>query len=81
MTLTRSLLTSAAVCGVALLTVVPASARTICRPDGYCFNTSGAPVYDQPAYHDYGYGGYYPQYRYGGYPYHRRHWHNDYDRY
>jgi hypothetical protein len=76
MTLMRSLLTSAAVCGVALLTVAPASARTICRPDGYCFNTSGTPVYDQPAYqyHRWADGGYYP--------YHRRHGHHyDYDRY
>jgi hypothetical protein len=74
MTLTRSLLISAAACGVALLTIAPASARTICRPDGYCFNTSGTPVYDQPAYHSWAYGGYYP------YSYHRRHWHHYYER-
>jgi hypothetical protein len=72
MILMRSrLLTAAAVCGVALLIAAPASARTICRPDGYCFNTSGRPVYDQPAYHPYGYAGY--PYRY------RRHWHYDDD--
>jgi hypothetical protein len=65
----KSLLAAATVCGVALLTVMPASGRTICRPDGYCFNTSGTPVYDQPAYQYYGYGGYHP------YPYrYRRHY-------
>jgi len=68
---TRSLLlTVAAASGVALLTFAPASARTICRGDGYCFNTSGSPVYDQPAYHPYAYEGYRP------YPNrYRRHWH------
>jgi hypothetical protein len=72
MTLTRTLLTATAISGVALFTTIPASARTICRSDGYCFNTSGRPVYDQPAYHGWAYGGYYP------YPYrHRRHWHYD----
>jgi hypothetical protein len=60
------LLTAAAVSGVALLTVAPASARTICRGDGQCFNTSGSPVYDQPQYHRYVYEN--PN-RY------RRHWH------
>ena len=77
MTLMRTrLATAAALCGLALIAAAPASARTICRPDGYCFNTSGNPVYDQPAYHRYAYDGY-------PYPYrHRRHWHYDdgYDR-
>jgi hypothetical protein len=31
-----------------LLAAAPISARTICREDGYCYNTSGKPVYQQP---------------------------------
>jgi hypothetical protein len=70
MTLMRTRLATATALGaLMLITAAPASARTVCRPDGYCFNTSGAPVYDQPAYHRYAYDGY-------PYPYrHRRHWH------
>ena len=37
------LLTAAAATGIALLAAGPASARTICRADGTCFNTSGDP--------------------------------------
>ncbi len=33
---------------LALLNGSPASARTVCRPDGCCFNTSGEPIPDQP---------------------------------
>ena len=60
-------LTAGAVCGALLLTTFAASARTICRPDGICFNTSGQPIYpdQQPAYR----GGFADD----GYPYHRRH--------
>jgi hypothetical protein len=53
------------------VTTTPASARTICRPDGFCFNTSGRPIppWRQPAYED-------------GYPYHyhpyHRYWRPDY---
>jgi hypothetical protein len=32
-----------------LLAAAPISARTICREDGYCYNTSGKPVYQQPS--------------------------------
>jgi hypothetical protein len=55
----------------AALVASSASARTICRPDGVCFNTSGKPIppWKQPAYE----GGY----AYDAYPYHR-HWHRDY---
>ena len=81
---TRNLLLTAV--GVALLLVGPASARTICRADGVCFNTSGEPIapWQQPAYRggfadeDNGYA--YQPYRYyhNAYPYrYRRHWDND----
>ena len=73
MTFTRSLLAGLAFSSVALLAAAPASARTICRADGMCFNTSGAPIapWQQPAYRggfaDEGYGSYYPYH-------HHRHW-------
>jgi hypothetical protein len=75
MTLARNiLLTAAAISCIACFVAAPASARTICRPDGYCFNTSGRPIpyFDQPAYQ-----GYYAYHPYRHY-YHRRYWH-DYD--
>jgi hypothetical protein len=54
------------------MTPPPASARTICRPDGYCFNTSGKPIppWKQPANAAYGYG-YYPYH-------HHRYWRHPY---
>lgn len=53
-----------AVSGLTLLSAAPASARTICRGNGYCYNTSGAPIYSQPRW-GHGYNReYYP----------RRHW-------
>jgi hypothetical protein len=58
MSLMRNLLLmGAAVSGLALLVAAPVSARTICREDGRCYNTSGLPVYDQPPYHRYAYAG------------------------
>jgi hypothetical protein len=76
-----SLLTAAAVSCLALVAAAPASAKTICRPDGICFNTSGDPIapWQQPAYR----GGYADEsYGPGPYPYpyhyHRHpHWHSD----
>jgi hypothetical protein len=64
----------------ALLTAASASAHTICRPDGICFNTSGDPIapWQQPAFRGgfaddggYSYDRPYP-YRY--YRHHHRHW-------
>jgi hypothetical protein len=78
MTLLRNtLLTLAAISGLALSVATPTLARTICRPDGYCFNTSGRPIpyYDQPAYQGYYAYRYPPYYRYQ----HWRHWHHDED--
>jgi hypothetical protein len=49
------LLVGAAVSGLALLAAAPVSARTICREDGRCYNTSGLP--DQPPNHRYAYAG------------------------
>jgi hypothetical protein len=50
------LLMGAAVAGLTLLAVAPAAARTICRDDGSCYNTSGDPVYQQPEWrHPYHY--------------------------
>lgn len=71
MTITRILLLATALVSGALLVSQSASARTICRPDGFCFNTSGAPIapWQQPAYR----GGYADPY-----PYHRRHWRHYY---
>jgi hypothetical protein len=83
------LLTTAVATGVALLAIGPASARTICRTDGICFNTSGAPIapWQQPAFrggfaddgygYGYGYYGYRPYHAYRSYPYYgyHRHWH------
>jgi hypothetical protein len=71
MTLARhTLLIAVAFSSTAFFLPGPASARTICRPDGYCFNTSGNPIpyYDQPAYQ--GYYAYHPYHHY----YHRRYW-------
>jgi hypothetical protein len=75
-------LIAAAVSAAALIAASPASARTICRADGICFNTSGEPIapWQQPAFRGgfayppgYGYYGYYR------YPYHHRHhWHYEY---
>jgi hypothetical protein len=49
-----------AVSGLTLLSAAPASARTICQYNGYCYNTSGAPIYSAPRWH-HGYNpGYYP---------------------
>ena len=80
MTIVRGLLVAAALSSLALATA-PASARTICRADGMCFNTSGTPIpdHDQPAYRggfaDEGYAA--PPYPH---PYHRyRHWRHYYD--
>jgi hypothetical protein len=74
MSSTRTLLLAGlAASAVALLVATPASARTICRPDGVCFNTSGKPIapWQQPAYQG--------DYEYGNYPYHHhRHWRPDY---
>jgi hypothetical protein len=81
----RNLLLLTAAAGVALLVAGPASARTICRADGFCFNTSGDPIapWQQPAYRggfadeDGGYA-YQPYRYYRTYPYHyRRHWRDD----
>ncbi len=79
MSLARNLLlTAAAASAVALLAAGPASARTICRADGTCFNTSGEPIapWQQPAFR----GGYayegrgaYEGDRYWRYR-HNRHW-------
>lgn len=70
MTLVRILPLAAAVVGGAVLLSQTASARTICRPDGFCFNTSGTPIapWQQPAYRGYAYP--YPYYH----RYYRRHW-------
>jgi hypothetical protein len=57
------------------LAAAPASAHSVCRADGVCFNTSGTPIpyYQQPAYR----GGFADQ---TPYPYHhRRHWHQDHE--
>jgi hypothetical protein len=74
MTLVRIALSVAgAASAAAFLTVTPASAHTICRPDGFCFNTSGQPVapWQQPALQ----GGY----ANGYYPYHyHRYWRHYY---
>jgi hypothetical protein len=64
MTFMRNLLLmGTAVAGLTLLVAAPASARTLCREDGYCYNTSGDPVYQQPqwgrSYHE----GYYRKHR------------------
>jgi hypothetical protein len=69
MTIARNTLLVAV--GISFFAAVPASARTICRPDGYCFNTSGHPIpyYDQPAYQ--GYYAYHPYHHY-----YRRYWHH-----
>jgi|GEM_PF-5829330 hypothetical protein len=84
MTFARKLHLVAAACGVALLAAGPTSARTICRADGICFNTSGDPIapWQQPAYR----GGYADDedgyaYRPYYYPHHRhyRHWRDDDD--
>ncbi|MGA2493871.1 MAG: hypothetical protein ABSF67_13095 [Roseiarcus sp.] len=40
-----------AVSGLTLLSAAPASARTICQNNGYCYNTSGAPIYTAPRWH------------------------------
>jgi hypothetical protein len=76
MTLLRNtLVIVTAISSFTLVMDAPASARTVCRPDGLCFNTSGRPIpyYDQPAFQGYT--------AYGdrrSYPYHhRRHWHHD----
>lgn len=82
MTFVRSLLVAAALSPLAFA-AAPASAHTVCRPDGVCFNTSGTPIpyYDQPAYR----GGYADE-SYGAppypYPYHHhyyRHYRHYYD--
>lgn len=74
------LLTAIAATGIVLLAAGPASARTICRPDGTCFNTSGDPIapWQQPAYRGYAYEGRdaYEGDRYWRYRHHR-HWHED----
>lgn len=71
MTLGKILPLAAALLGGATLLSQPASARTICRPDGFCFNTSGAPIapWQQPAYRG-GFAHPYPYYRHG--------WRHDY---
>ena len=73
------LLTAAAASGIVLLTTGPTSARTICRPDGTCFNTSGDPIapWQQPAYRGYVYEGRgaYEGDRYWWHRHHHRHWH------
>ena len=72
MTLVRILPLAAALVGGAILFSQSASARTICRPDGFCFNTSGAPIapWQQPAYRGYAYP--------SPYHYYRRHWRHYY---
>jgi hypothetical protein len=55
-----------AISGVTLIATAPAAARTVCHPDGRCYNTSGAPIYNGPHHH-------YPPYYY--------HHHHDDDRY
>ena len=67
------LLAAVAVCGAALLASAPASARTICGPDGICYNTSGDPIApeQQPRYQYYNQPGY-------GYGYYRHHHHHHY---
>jgi hypothetical protein len=81
MTFSRSLLlTAATACGIALFAASPASARTICRADGICFNTSGEPIapWAQPAYRGYSYEGRgaYEGDRYWWHRHHHRHWHD-----
>jgi len=75
MTMRRLYLTGVAACGLALLTAVPASARTICDEYGSCYNTSGRPIY-QPHYgygNGYGYGyGYGPRPYWWGHHHHHR---------
>ena len=72
-------LTAAALSTLALFAAGPASAKTICRPDGICFNTSGQPIapWQQPAYR----GGYadesYAPPPYPYYHHHHPHWHSD----
>jgi hypothetical protein len=65
------LLTTSMISAASTAAVTPAFARTICRPDGVCFNTSGRPIppWRQPAYED--------PYPYGHHPYHR-YWRPDY---
>jgi hypothetical protein len=78
MTFRRNLLLAGAASSIALLVAAPASAHTVCRADGICFNTSGAPIapWQQPAFR----GGYaYPNGYYGYYhPYHHRYWRHYY---
>jgi hypothetical protein len=71
-TISASLLAAVGVFCAAVLCTAPASAHTVCRPDGFCFNTSGAPIapWQQPALR----GGY------AYYPYHYRHWRHYYYR-
>ena len=71
MTLIRILPLAAVLIGWAALLPQSASAHTVCRPDGFCFNTSGTPIapWQQPAYRGYAY----------PYSYHyRRHWRHYY---
>jgi|HubBroStandDraft_1064217.scaffolds.fasta_scaffold1128635_1 hypothetical protein len=56
-----------AISGAALIGNAPAAARTVCHPDGRCFNTSGAPIYNGPGWHHH-----YPPY------YHHHHDENGY---
>ena len=68
-----SLLVAIAALSAALLGVPSASARTFCRPDGCCFNTSGEPIPDQPRFcyhhhHHHDEGG--PQYDWRPYHHH-----------
>jgi hypothetical protein len=40
-----------AISGLTLFATAPAVARTLCHPDGRCYNTSGAPIYNGPGWH------------------------------
>jgi hypothetical protein len=75
MNMRRKVLFAAAAISAFALLAGEASARTICRADGVCFNTSGAPIapWQQPAFR----GGYADEGYYGGppYPYHHHHYH------
>jgi len=69
--LARTLLFACGVaCGLAVLAATPASARTVCYPNGYCFNTSGRPIYD---YGGHGYG-YRPGWRFWRHHHHHHYW-------
>lgn len=83
MTFAQNLLLAATAASLfAVLAAAPASARTICRADGVCFNTSGEPIapWQQPAFR----GGYAYEGRgayegdgYWRYRHHHRHMHEE----